>query len=99
VNNGHLETYVKDRFGVGLCRYLEQKVEEENLHDYEIASTLNVCGASISKYRKACGLKKANGFSRRFLHEFSWIYMYCFFRKLDLAKGGIYESIICVCKV
>jgi hypothetical protein len=66
VKNGNLETYVKDRFGVGLCTYLEQKVEEDNLHDYEIASTLNVCGASISKYRKACGLKKANGFSRRF---------------------------------
>jgi hypothetical protein len=66
VSNANLETYVKDRFGVGLCRYLEQKIELENLHDYEIASTLKVCGASISKYRKACGIKKANGFSRRF---------------------------------
>ena len=66
MDKGNPETYVKERFGVGLCRYLEQKVEEENLHDYEIASTLNLCGASIGKYRKACGIKKANGFSRRF---------------------------------
>jgi hypothetical protein len=42
------------------------EAEVENLHDYEIASSLNVCGASISKYRKSCGIKKANGFSRRF---------------------------------
>ena len=61
MNNGNLESYVNERFGVGLCRYLEQKAEVENLHDYEIASSLNVCGASISKYRKSCGIKKANG--------------------------------------
>jgi hypothetical protein len=68
MTKGNLEAYLKERFGVGLCRYLEQKVEVENLHDYEIASSLNVSGASVSKYRKACGIEKANGFSRRFEH-------------------------------
>lgn len=61
-----LEMCVRERFDMGLCEFVRHKLEAESLYDYEIAGILNVDGAFISKLRKAFGIKKANGFSRRF---------------------------------
>ena len=61
-----LESYVLDRFGMGLHQFVRQKVEDESLYDYEIAAILNVSTTSIRKLRNAFGIKRANGFSRRF---------------------------------
>jgi hypothetical protein len=61
-----LEAYVKDKFGVDLHQFLIQKVEGESFYDYEIATMLNVSTTSIRKLRNAFGIKRANGFSRRF---------------------------------
>ncbi|MBW1740474.1 MAG: AraC family transcriptional regulator [Deltaproteobacteria bacterium] len=61
-----LEVYVKKRFDMGICEFMKHKVEAESLYDYELASLLNVDGAFISKLRKAFGIKRANGFPRRF---------------------------------
>ena len=61
-----LEFYVKDRFGMDLHQFFRQKVEGDSLYDYEIAMMLNVSTTSIRKLRNAFGIKRANGFSRRF---------------------------------
>ena len=61
-----LESYVKDRFGLGLLQFFRQKVAGESLYDYEIAKMLNVSTTSVRKLRNAFGIKRANGFSRRF---------------------------------
>jgi len=51
---------------MSLYEFIKQKVEVDTPHDYEIASILNVNTSSVGKFRKAYGIKKANGFSRRF---------------------------------
>lgn len=61
-----LEMCVKERFNMGLCEFMRHKVEAESLCDYELAGILNVHGVLISRLRKTFGIKKANGFSRRF---------------------------------
>ena len=61
-----LEMCVRERFDMGLCEFMRHKVEAESLYDYEVASILNVDGALVSRLRKAFGINKANGFSRRF---------------------------------
>lgn len=61
-----LDNCVKERFNVGLYEFMKDKVELESLYDYEVAGILNVDGAYVSRLRKAFGIKKANGFSRRF---------------------------------
>ena len=61
-----LTAYVKNQFGMDLFPFMKQKVEEESLYDYEIARILNVSTTSIRKLRNTYGIKRANGFSRRF---------------------------------
>ena len=61
-----LEAYVKERFDVDLHLFFRQKIEGESLYDYEIAKMLNVSTTSVRKLRNAFGIKRVNGFSRRF---------------------------------
>jgi len=61
-----LEAHVKEQFNMGLYEFIKQKVEKENLYDYELAGILNVDGPFIGKLRKTFGMKKAPKFSRRF---------------------------------
>ena len=61
-----LEICVKKEFDMSLCEFVRHKVEAESLHDYELAAILNVDGAFVGKLRKAFGIKKADGFVRRF---------------------------------
>jgi AraC-like DNA-binding protein len=61
-----LQGYVRGQFGVDLREFLKQKAEVEHLHDYEIATILGVDNAFIGKLRKRYGIRKANGFRRRF---------------------------------
>ena len=61
-----ITAYVKAHFGMDLFPFMRQKVEVESLYDYEIARILNVSTTSIRKLRNMYGIKRANGFSRRF---------------------------------
>jgi methylphosphotriester-DNA--protein-cysteine methyltransferase len=61
-----LEKYVKERFGKRLDEFIKQKVEGDTLHDHEIAHILNVDKSRICKLRREYGIKRANGFLRRF---------------------------------
>jgi methylphosphotriester-DNA--protein-cysteine methyltransferase len=61
-----LERDVKERFGMGLYEFVKQKTEEDALHDHEIAHILGVHQSRICKLRKEYGIKRANGFLRRF---------------------------------
>ncbi|MBW2346058.1 MAG: hypothetical protein JRF53_19105 [Deltaproteobacteria bacterium] len=61
-----LETYMKEHVGMELYEFIKYKVEVESLHDYEIARILNVEAAFIGRLRNNFGIKRANGFSRRF---------------------------------
>lgn len=61
-----IESYVKDEFGMDVHQFFRQKVEVESLYDYEIAMMLKMSTTSIRKVRNAFGIKRANGFSRRF---------------------------------
>ena len=66
MTENQLETYVKERFDMGLHEFMKGKVEKESLYDYEIAGILNVNVAQIGKLRSSLGIKRANGFARRF---------------------------------
>lgn len=65
-----LETYVKERFGTDLSGFLKDKVEKELLYDKEIGEILNVEQGYIGKLRSAFGIKRGNGFSRRFERKY-----------------------------
>ena len=61
-----LEGYVEEQFGMQLNEFLKIKVEQESLYDYEIAEILNVRPGSIGALRSISGIKRSNGFARRF---------------------------------
>ncbi|RLF32358.1 MAG: hypothetical protein DRN08_06730 [Thermoplasmata archaeon] len=69
-----LEVCIKDSFGMDLYEFMKRKVESESLHDYEIANILNnadgkLCAVAprvIGQLRNELGIRRANGFSRRF---------------------------------
>jgi hypothetical protein len=61
-----IEASVKEQFGTNLHEYIRQKVEIEALYDYEIAPFLRVGTSTIRRLRTSFGIKKANGFNRRF---------------------------------
>ncbi len=61
-----LETYVKEQFNMELYKFIKQKVEVENLYNYELACILNVNGSFIGKLKKTFEIKKAAGFLRQF---------------------------------
>jgi hypothetical protein len=61
-----LEAHVIKQFGMGLYNFIKQKVEKEDFYDYEIASILNIKPGYFSTLRSSLGIKRANGFSRRF---------------------------------
>ncbi|MBW1707902.1 MAG: hypothetical protein JRJ86_22545 [Deltaproteobacteria bacterium] len=61
-----LEPYVKGQFGMSLNDFLKQKIEVEAFYDYEIAGILNSRVDLIRNLRNDFGIKKANGFPRRF---------------------------------
>jgi hypothetical protein len=61
-----LADYVEDHFGMEVYEFIKYKVEVESLHDYEIARIMNVKPADIGRLRRNFGIKRANGFPRRF---------------------------------
>ena len=61
-----LECDVKHRFGMGLYDFIKEKVRVDTLHDHEIAHILGIHQSRICKLRKEYGIKRANGFLRRF---------------------------------
>ena len=65
-----LAPYVEKHFGVSLYRFMEQKVQVESLYNYTIADMLNVDKKQIGLLVKHFGLKKINGFSKRFEHRY-----------------------------
>jgi len=65
-----METYVKERFGTDLHEFLKDKVENELLYDREIGKILNVEPDYVVKLRSAFGIKRTNGFSRRFERKY-----------------------------
>lgn len=66
MSRSELAQYVRDQFGMDLYGFIKQKVEVDSLHDYEIASILNVNASSIGRLRRRFGIRRANGFQRRF---------------------------------
>ncbi len=62
----NLESYVKVQFGTDLYGFIKQKAQVDGLYDYEIASLLKASDSMITKLRNAYGIKRVNGFSRRF---------------------------------
>ena len=61
-----LESYVEAQFGTDLYGFIKQKAQVDGLYDYEIASLLEVSDSMITKLRNAYGIKRVDGFSRRF---------------------------------
>lgn len=61
-----LESYVEAQFGTDLYGFIKQKAQVDGLYDYEIASLLEASDSMITKLRNAYGIKRVNGFSRRF---------------------------------
>ena len=62
----HLEDSVRQRYGMDMHTFLRKKIEEDSLYDYEIAAMLNVRPSLIGRMRSSIGVKRSNGFSRRF---------------------------------
>jgi len=65
-NKTKLESYVEVKFGTDLYGFIKQKAEVDGLYDYEIASLLEVSDSMITKLRNGYGIKRIDGFSRRF---------------------------------
>jgi len=65
-NKTKLESYVEVKFGIDLYGFIKQKAEIDGLYDYEIASLLEVSDSMITKLRNGYGIKRIDGFSRRF---------------------------------
>jgi excisionase family DNA binding protein len=65
-NKTKLESYVQVKFGTDLYGFIKQKAQVDGLYDYEIASLLEVSDSMITKLRNAYGIKRIDGFSRRF---------------------------------
>jgi len=61
-----LEPYVQQQFGTDLYGFIKQKIQVDQLYDYEIASLLKVNRSTLVKWRRAYGIKKADAFTRRF---------------------------------
>ena len=61
-----LNRYVKNHYGMELSEFIKQKVEGESLYDYEITHMLHVSSYYVCKLRKALGIQRSDGFSRRF---------------------------------
>ncbi len=68
----NLGVYTKEHFGMDLSEFVKQKVEKESLYDYEIAAILNVNSGLIGQLRKDLGVKRTNGFLRRFDHIYGF---------------------------
>ena len=63
---GSLQNRVEDHFGMSLARFIGYHTQVESLCDYEIAELLTVNTALIGRLRKRFGIKRADGFLRRF---------------------------------
>lgn len=61
-----LQHRVENRFGMSLDRFIRYHIQVESLHDYEIADILDVNSVLIGRLRKKFGIKRADGFLRRF---------------------------------
>ncbi|MBW1706884.1 MAG: AraC family transcriptional regulator [Deltaproteobacteria bacterium] len=61
-----LERDIKLRFNMDLCHFFRNKIDKENLFDYEIAHILNVNRKWIARLKDACGAIKGSKFTRRF---------------------------------
>jgi hypothetical protein len=66
MTKAQMQDDITGQFGVDLAEFLRQKTEVEHLHDYEIATILGVDNAFIGQLRRRYGIRKANGFPRRF---------------------------------
>jgi len=70
MNRKKLEIFVKERFDMNLCNFIKHKCEDESLFDCEIAELLSVSSSFVAKLRKSCGLKKIDGFQKRFENRY-----------------------------
>ena len=61
-----LEPYVQKKFGLSVYEFMKQKVEAESLYQYEIADLLNLNVKKVAQLSRHFGLRKKNGFKRRF---------------------------------
>ena len=61
-----LEPYVQAEFGLSVYEFMKQKVEAESLYQYEIADLLNLDVKKVGQLSRHFGLRKKNGFKRRF---------------------------------
>ena len=61
-----LEDSVRERYGMDMRLFIRKKVQEDCLYDYEIAAMLNVRPSLIGRVRSSIGVKRSNGFPRRF---------------------------------
>jgi len=66
MTTSELKSRVRLQFNMELAEFLKQKVEVEHLYDYEIARILKADAALVGRLRKAFGIKRAEGFQRRF---------------------------------
>jgi hypothetical protein len=57
-------------FNMSLGEFIREKIERENLYNYEIARILNVSNVIIGKLRKDYGIKRVNHFVRRFEEDY-----------------------------
>ncbi|MGD9157107.1 MAG: hypothetical protein PVG39_01750 [Desulfobacteraceae bacterium] len=70
MNENQMDTYVRQRFGMGLYEFMKQKLEEESFFNYEVADLLDVDPQSISMWRRAFGLRRGNVFLKRFENKY-----------------------------
>jgi hypothetical protein len=70
VRKRDLESYARKHFGLDLGGFIRQKVKNEALYDYEIASILGVSRGRIGTVRRELGITKKEGFPARFERKY-----------------------------
>lgn len=62
----HVNSFVETKYNMSLKEFLRQKVEIECLYNYEIAALLGIEKSAAGKLIRQAGLKRKNGYARRF---------------------------------
>jgi hypothetical protein len=61
-----MELHAREKFNQSLFDFLKEKIEGESLYDYEVAELLDAKPLTVGSLRRSMGLKRRNGFRRRF---------------------------------
>lgn len=83
-----LESYTQETFGMKIHEFLKQKIEVENLYNYEVARFLNIKKKDVGILIKRMGINR-NGFNIRFESKYGIGAIYLFKQMIACPKNTL----------